>query len=43
MNGIKGNKTFKSERLAMEFAFDLIENGDAQNFAKRHPLPKIHA
>ena len=42
MNGIKGNKTFKSERLAMEFAFDLIENGNAQSFANRHPLPKIH-
>jgi len=43
MNGIQGNKTFVSETLAKAFVFDIIESGKAQDFAKRHPLPKKNA
>lgn len=43
MNGVRGGKTFPSETAAKAFSFELIENGEAQNFAKRHPRREEHA
>ncbi len=40
MNGISGKKRFSSCFSAKEFAFELIQNGTAKEFAKRHPLNK---
>lgn len=37
MNGVQGGKLFSSESDAKQFAFELVENGKAQQFAGRHP------
>lgn len=37
MNGVRGGRTFNTEEAAKAFPFELIENGEAQKFAMRHP------
>lgn len=43
MNGVRGSKSFNSESDAKVFAFEIIENGKAQEFAGRHPRKSGHA
>lgn len=43
MNGVRGGKTFNSEAAAKAFSFELIENGEAQKFAMRHPRREDYA
>ena len=43
INGVRGVKTYPSELAAKAFIFELIQNGEANKFASRHPQENGYA